>query len=130
MLAPEVQGEKAQFEFMATSEYLPWFIHISHPIIENPTYEDDVAVACTIVNNEVFERNRRALDLALKWIDLPDEECTIESTKKIVSDVVNFLSMRILTTTTTTTTTSTTTATTTSASDGPLKESKHDNAAT
>ncbi|KAK9105011.1 hypothetical protein Scep_021855 [Stephania cephalantha] len=50
---------------MATSEYLPWFLRVSHPVIENLSNEDDADVTYTIVDNEVFERNRRVLDVAL-----------------------------------------------------------------
>ncbi|KAK9135086.1 hypothetical protein Syun_014416 [Stephania yunnanensis] len=64
----------------------------------------------------------RALDVTLKWMDLSDEECTIESAKKMAGDVVNFLSGKIFPMTTTIT--ATTTATTTSAPVGPSKESQ------
>ncbi|KAK9156896.1 hypothetical protein Scep_003470 [Stephania cephalantha] len=59
-------------------------------------------------------------------MDLPKKECTVESAKKMASDVVNFLSGRIFPSTTTTTTT----ATITSTPAGLSKESQHDNTTT
>ncbi|KAK9166870.1 hypothetical protein Scep_002061 [Stephania cephalantha] len=59
VLAPEVRGEKAVFEFLATPEYLPWFVKVSHPVITNPSFEDLVMVASTIADNEILERNRQ-----------------------------------------------------------------------
>ncbi|KAK9157860.1 hypothetical protein Scep_004434 [Stephania cephalantha] len=38
LLSPESRGVKTWFEFMATQDYLPWFIRVSHPSIENPAY--------------------------------------------------------------------------------------------
>ncbi|KAK9148115.1 hypothetical protein Scep_006872 [Stephania cephalantha] len=70
VLAPEVRGEKAVFEFLATPDYLPWFVKVSHPVITNPSFEDLEMVATTIADNELLERNRRALDAALRWMDL------------------------------------------------------------
>ncbi|KAK9160331.1 hypothetical protein Syun_006672 [Stephania yunnanensis] len=65
LLAPEVHGDKAEFEFLATPDYLPWFHKVSHPLITNPSHEDEDMVATTIVDNELLERNRRALDATL-----------------------------------------------------------------
>ncbi|KAK9114665.1 hypothetical protein Syun_021462 [Stephania yunnanensis] len=94
VLAPEVRGEKAVFEFLATPDYLPWFVKVSHPVITNPSFEDLVMVASTISNNEILERNRRALDATLRWIDLPPVVCTIDSARTILTNMVNFLSGR------------------------------------
>ncbi|KAK9160700.1 hypothetical protein Syun_007041 [Stephania yunnanensis] len=69
------------------------------------------------------EEFRRALDVALTWMDLSDKECTVESAKKMVGDVVNFLSGKTFSTATTTTTTATTIPTTKTAPVGPSKES-------
>ncbi|KAK9100725.1 hypothetical protein Scep_024155 [Stephania cephalantha] len=74
-------------------------------------------VATTIADNELLERNRRALDAALRWMDSPPELCTLVSARKMASDVVNFLSGRSFDPTTTTTTTTTTTGTTAAATD-------------
>ncbi|KAK9140242.1 hypothetical protein Scep_009923 [Stephania cephalantha] len=107
LLAPEVRGEKAQFKFLATPNYLPWFLKVSHPLITNPSHEDEDMVATTIADNELLERNRRALDATLRWMDSQPELCTLESAWKMASDVINFLSGRSLGPTTTTTTTTT-----------------------
>ncbi|KAK9104986.1 hypothetical protein Scep_021830 [Stephania cephalantha] len=103
LLAPEVRGENAEFEFLATPEYLPWFLKVSHPLITNTRYFDDDMVATTIADNELLERNRRALDETLRWKLLPPELCTLESARQMASDVVNFLSGRSFGPTTTTT---------------------------
>ncbi|KAK9142864.1 hypothetical protein Syun_012264 [Stephania yunnanensis] len=55
VLAPEVRGEKTVFEFLATPDYLPWFVKVSHPVITNPSFEDLVMVASTITDNEILE---------------------------------------------------------------------------
>ncbi|KAK9158588.1 hypothetical protein Scep_005162 [Stephania cephalantha] len=55
LLAPEVRGDKAEFEFLATPDYLPWFLKVSHPVITNPRYEDEEMVATTIADNELLE---------------------------------------------------------------------------
>ncbi|KAK9098413.1 hypothetical protein Syun_025458 [Stephania yunnanensis] len=78
---------------------------------------------------------RRALDVTLRWMDSSLELCTLESMKKMVSDVVNFLPGMSLGPTTTTTTTITTAATTiatdTTAPTQPTpKHSQHDNTST
>ncbi|KAK9139649.1 hypothetical protein Scep_009330 [Stephania cephalantha] len=119
LLAPEVRGEKAEFEFLATPDYLPWFLKVSHPLISNPSFEDHDMVATTIADNELLERNRRALDAALRWMDLPPEVCTIESARTMASDIVNFLSGRSIGPTPTSTTPATATGTT--ATSGPTK---------
>ncbi|KAK9157473.1 hypothetical protein Scep_004047 [Stephania cephalantha] len=136
LLAPEVHDEKAQFEFLATPDYLPWFLKVSHPVIANPSHEDEDMVATTIADNELLERNRRVLDAALRWMDSPLELCTFESARKMASDVVNFLSGRSLGPTTTTTTTTAATGTTTAYTDtsaptqaGP-RQSQHDSTST
>ncbi|KAK9083215.1 hypothetical protein Scep_029686 [Stephania cephalantha] len=110
LLAPEVRGDKAEFEFLATPDYLPWFLKVSHPVITNPSHEDEDMVATTIADNELLERNRRALDATLRWMDLPPELCTIESARTMASDIVNFLSGRSIGPTTTSTTPATATA--------------------
>ncbi|KAK9101115.1 hypothetical protein Scep_024545 [Stephania cephalantha] len=115
----EVRGEKAGFEFLATPDYLPWFVKVSHPVITNPIFEDLEMVATTIGDNELLERNRRALDAALRWMDLPPEVCTIESARTILSDMVNFLSGRSISPTPTSTTPATATGTT--ATSGPTE---------
>ncbi|KAK9105295.1 hypothetical protein Scep_022139 [Stephania cephalantha] len=117
LLAPEVRGDKAQFEFLATPDYLPWFLKVSHPVIANPSYEDEDMVATTIADNDLLECNRRALDATLRWMDSPPELCTLESARKMTSDIVNFLSGRSFGPTTTTTTTTTATGTTAAATD-------------
>ncbi|KAK9083457.1 hypothetical protein Scep_029928 [Stephania cephalantha] len=119
VLAPEVRGEKAVFEFLATPDYLPWFVKVSHPVITNPSFEDLEMVATTIADNELLERNRRALDAALRWMDLPPEVCTIESARTILSDMVNFLSGRSISPTPTSATPATATGTT--ATSGPTE---------
>ncbi|KAK9148420.1 hypothetical protein Scep_007177 [Stephania cephalantha] len=55
LLAPEVRGDKAEFEFLATLDYLPWFLKVSHPVITNPSYFDEDMVATTIADNELLE---------------------------------------------------------------------------
>ncbi|KAK9160847.1 hypothetical protein Syun_007188 [Stephania yunnanensis] len=85
LLAPEVRGNKAKFEFLATPDYLPWFLKLSHLMITSPSYEDEDMVATTIANNELLERNRRALDTTLRWMDSPQELCTLESTRAMAS---------------------------------------------
>ncbi|KAK9166424.1 hypothetical protein Scep_001615 [Stephania cephalantha] len=112
LLAPEVRGDKAEFEFLATPDYLPWFLKVSHPVITNPSHEDEDMVATTIADNELLERNRRALDAALRWMNLPPELCTIKSARTMASDIVNFLSGRSIGPTTTSTTPATATGTT------------------
>ncbi|KAK9162962.1 hypothetical protein Syun_003864 [Stephania yunnanensis] len=92
VLAPEVRGEKAVFEFLATPDYLPWFVKVSYPVITNPSFEDLVMVASTVADNEILERNRRALDAALRWMDLPLEVSTLDSARTTLIDMVNFLS--------------------------------------
>ncbi|KAK9112889.1 hypothetical protein Scep_020408 [Stephania cephalantha] len=138
LLAPEVHGEKAQFKFLATLDYLPWFLKVFHPIIANPSHEDEDMVATTIADNDLLERNRRALDAALRWMDSPPELCTFESARKMANDVVSFLLGRSLgpTTTTATTTTAADTTTTATATDtstltqaGP-RHSQHDSTST
>ena len=47
LLAIEDRGEKAQFEFLATPDYLPWYLKVSHPIIENPDHSPGAADAIT-----------------------------------------------------------------------------------
>ncbi|KAK9111886.1 hypothetical protein Scep_019405 [Stephania cephalantha] len=121
LLAPEVRGDKAEFEFLATPDYLPWFLKVSHPVITNPSHEDEDMVATTIADNELLERNRRALDAALRWMDLPSELCTIESARTMASDIVNFLSGRSIGPTTTSTTPATATGTT--ATSAPIEAS-------
>ncbi|KAK9148211.1 hypothetical protein Scep_006968 [Stephania cephalantha] len=89
-------------------------------------------VATTIADNELLERNRRALDAALRWMDLPPELCTIESAKTMASDIVNFLSGRSIGPTTTSTTPATTIGTT--ATSGPTeagpRQSQHGSTST
>ncbi|KAK9089025.1 hypothetical protein Scep_028107 [Stephania cephalantha] len=79
---------------------------------------------------------RRALDAALRWMDSPPELCTLESARKMTSDIVNFLSGRSFGPTTTTTTTTTATGTTAAATDtsaptqaGP-RQSQHESTST
>ncbi|KAK9140912.1 hypothetical protein Scep_010593 [Stephania cephalantha] len=55
LLAPEVHGDKVQFEFLVTPDYLLWFLKVSHPVIANPSYEDEDMVATTIADNELLE---------------------------------------------------------------------------
>ncbi|KAK9094519.1 hypothetical protein Scep_025988 [Stephania cephalantha] len=112
LLAPEVRGDKTEFEFLATPDYLPWFLKVSHPVITNPSYFDEDMVATTIADNELLDRNRRALDATLRWMDSPPELCTLESARKMASDIVNFLSGRSIGPTTATTTPTTATGTT------------------
>ncbi|KAK9143027.1 hypothetical protein Syun_012427 [Stephania yunnanensis] len=69
-------------------------------------------VASTIAENEILERNRRALDAALRWIDLPPEVCTLDSARTTLTDMVNFLSGRSISPTPTSTTPATATGTT------------------
>ncbi|KAK9132968.1 hypothetical protein Scep_012496 [Stephania cephalantha] len=132
LLAPEVRGDKTEFEFLATPDYLPWFLKVSHPVITNPTLEDHYMVATTIADNELLERNRRALDAALRWMDLPPEVCTIESARTIMCDIVNFLSGRSIGPTPTSTTPATATGTT--ATSGPTeagpRQSQHGSTST
>ncbi|KAK9118322.1 hypothetical protein Scep_016415 [Stephania cephalantha] len=125
----EVRGDKAEFEFLATPDYLPWFLKVSHPVITNPSIEDHDMVATTIANNELLERNRRALDAALRWMDLPPELSTIESARTMASDIVNFLSGRSIGPTTTSTTPATTTATSGPTEAGP-RQSHHGSTST
>ncbi|KAK9132397.1 hypothetical protein Scep_011925 [Stephania cephalantha] len=115
----EVRATSARIEFLATPDYLPWFLKVSHPVITNPTLEDHYMVATTIADNELLERNRRALDAALRWMDLPPEVCTIESARTIMCDIVNFLSGRSIGPTPTSTTPATATGTT--ATSGPTE---------
>ncbi|KAK9094539.1 hypothetical protein Scep_026008 [Stephania cephalantha] len=96
-------GEKAVFEFLATPEYLPWFVKVSHPVITNPSFEDLVMVSSTIADNEILECNRRALDAALRWMDLPPEMSTFDSARTTLTDMVNLLSGRTLSPTPTST---------------------------
>ncbi|KAK9114146.1 hypothetical protein Syun_020943 [Stephania yunnanensis] len=89
-------------------------------------------VATTIADNELLERNRRALDAALRWMDLPPEVCTIESARTILSDIVNFLSGMSISPTPTSTTPSTatgTTATSGTTESGP-RQSQHGSTST
>ncbi|KAK9156877.1 hypothetical protein Scep_003451 [Stephania cephalantha] len=115
---------------------VPWFLKVSHPVITNPSHEDEDMVATTIADNELLDHNRRALDAALRWMDSPPELCTLESARKMASDVVNFLSGRSLDPTTTTTATTTAAGTTTAYTDtsaptqaGP-RQSQHDSTST
>ncbi|KAK9093285.1 hypothetical protein Syun_028196 [Stephania yunnanensis] len=134
VLAPEVRGENAVFEFLATPDYLPWFVKVSHPVITNPSFEDLVMVASTIADNEILERNRRALDAALRWMDLPPEVCTLDSARTTLTDMVNFLSGRSISPTPTSTTPATATATGTTATTGPTepgpRQSQHGSTST
>ncbi|KAK9142777.1 hypothetical protein Syun_012177 [Stephania yunnanensis] len=111
-LFPKVHGEKAQFEFLAIPDYLPWFLNVSHLVIANRSHEDEDMVVTTIVDNELLERNRHVLDATLRWMYYSPELCTFESVRKMASDVVNFLSGMSLGPTTTTTTTTTAAGTT------------------
>ncbi|KAK9169113.1 hypothetical protein Syun_001253 [Stephania yunnanensis] len=132
LLAPEVRGDKAEFEFFVTPDYLPWFLKVSHPVITNPSYEDEYMVAITIADNELLERNRRALEATLRWMDLPSELCTLESSRKMAS-IVNFLSGRSIgptTTTTTTRTTATGTIDTSAPTEAGPRQSHHDSTST
>ncbi|KAK9132824.1 hypothetical protein Scep_012352 [Stephania cephalantha] len=91
-------------------------------------------VATTIADNELLERNRRALDATLRWMNLPPELCTLESARKMASDIVNFLSGRSFGPTTTTTTPTPTTATGTTDTSAPTeagpRQSQHDSTST
>ncbi|KAK9123660.1 hypothetical protein Sjap_013262 [Stephania japonica] len=106
-LSIEDLWEKARFEFMAAPEYLSWFTRVVHPTIENPAHSDDFTD--TVGENELLERNRRALDNVLAWIDLSTGMEKMEATEKMANDVVDYLTGRGLGTSTTTTTTNTTT---------------------
>ncbi|KAK9143437.1 hypothetical protein Syun_012837 [Stephania yunnanensis] len=131
-LAPEVRGEKAVFEFLATPDYLPWFVKVSHLVITNPSFEDLVMVASTIADNEILERNRRALDAALQWMDLPPEMSTFDSARTTLTDMVNLLSGRSLSTAPASTfpaTATDTTATTGPTEPGP-RHSQHGSTST
>ncbi|KAK9148446.1 hypothetical protein Scep_007203 [Stephania cephalantha] len=55
LLPHEVQGEKVQFGFLATPDYLPWFLKVSHPMIENSSLENENLVSNTINDNELLE---------------------------------------------------------------------------
>lgn len=54
LLSPEVRGEKSIFPFLATPQYLPWFLNVSHPLVDNPAYsvhglvvaDDDLMEVC------------------------------------------------------------------------------------
>ncbi|KAK9098919.1 hypothetical protein Syun_025964 [Stephania yunnanensis] len=129
LLAPEVRGDKAEFKFLATPDYLPWFLKVSHPVITNPSLEDHDMVATTMADNELLERNRRASDVALRWMDLPPELCTLESARTMASDIFNFLSGRSIGPTTTTTTPATATGTTATTEAGP-RQSQHGSTST
>ncbi|KAK9135089.1 hypothetical protein Syun_014419 [Stephania yunnanensis] len=89
-------------------------------------------VATTIADNELLERNRRALGAALRWKLLPPELCTLDSARQMASDVVNFLSGRSFGPTTTTKIPTTTTGTTdTSApTEAAHRHSQHDSTST
>ncbi|KAK9166765.1 hypothetical protein Scep_001956 [Stephania cephalantha] len=113
VLSPEVRARRQRFEFLATPEYLPWFVKVSHPVITNPSFEDLVMVSSTIADNEILERNRRALDAALRWMDLPPEMSTFDSARTTLTDMVNLLSGRTLSPTPTSTFPATATGTTT-----------------
>ncbi|KAK9104667.1 hypothetical protein Scep_021511 [Stephania cephalantha] len=128
LLAPQVRGEKAEFEFLATPDYLPWFLKVSHPLLTNTRDFDEDVVATTIADNEILERNRRALDAALRWKLLPPELCTLESARQMASNVVNFLSGRIFgpTTSTTTPTTATGATDTSVPTEAGRRQSQHD----
>ncbi|KAK9133268.1 hypothetical protein Scep_012796 [Stephania cephalantha] len=56
LLAPEVRGDKAEFEFLATPDYLPWFLKVSHPVITYPSLEDHDMVATTIAQTTSYLR--------------------------------------------------------------------------
>ncbi|KAK9148064.1 hypothetical protein Scep_006821 [Stephania cephalantha] len=65
-------------------------------------------------------------------MDLPPELCTLESARKMASDIVNFLSGRSFgpTTTTTTPTTATGTTDTSAPTEAGPRQSQHDNTST
>ncbi|KAK9140179.1 hypothetical protein Scep_009860 [Stephania cephalantha] len=88
--------------------------------------------ATTIADNELLERNRRALEAALRWKLLPPELCTLESARQMASDVVDFLSGRSFgpTTITTTPTTATGTTDTSAPTEAAPRQSQHDNTST
>ncbi|KAK9158527.1 hypothetical protein Scep_005101 [Stephania cephalantha] len=113
-------GARRRFEFLATPEYLPWFVKVSHPVITNPSFEDLVMVSSTIADNEILERNRRALDAALRWMDLPPEMSTFDSARTTLTDMVNLLSGRTFSPTPTSTFPATATGTTTTT--GPTEQ--------
>ncbi|KAK9098996.1 hypothetical protein Syun_026041 [Stephania yunnanensis] len=89
-------------------------------------------VATTIADNELLQRNRRALDASSRWMDLPPELCTLVSARTMASDIVNFLSGRSIGPTTTSTTPAT--ATDTTATSGPTeagpRQSQHGSTST
>ncbi|KAK9096722.1 hypothetical protein Sjap_022219 [Stephania japonica] len=121
-LSVEDRGQKARFEFMSALEYLPWFTRNSRPSIENPAHSDDFPN--TVGDSDLLERNRRALDSVLAWIDLPVGMAKMEAAEKMTNDVVNYLMARGLGTGTTTTMTNTTTPS------APTAPSQHDSTPT
>ncbi|KAK9135515.1 hypothetical protein Syun_014845 [Stephania yunnanensis] len=93
----------------------------------------DVMMEFSTLFMERLIRNRRALDEALRWMDLPPELCTLESVRKMASDIVNFLSGRShgpATTTTTTPATATGTTATSAPTEAGPKQSQHGSTST
>ncbi|KAK9157778.1 hypothetical protein Scep_004352 [Stephania cephalantha] len=131
LLSHESRGEKMQFEFMATPDYLPWSIRVSHPATENPAYTE--GATDTVTDYELMKRNKRALDTVLAWIDLPEGMTKMEAARRIANEVVEFLTGMGLVTTNTTTTADTNTTTTSpttsnlSASQPPKTKRMHGN---
>ncbi|KAK9134119.1 hypothetical protein Scep_013647 [Stephania cephalantha] len=125
-------GDKAKFEFLATPGLLALVPQSVSSRYHQSDLEDHYMVATTIADNELLERNRRALDAALRWMDLPPEVCTIESARTIMCDIVNFLLGRSIGPTPTSTTPAT--ATGTSATSGPTeagpRQSQHGSTST
>ncbi|KAK9114321.1 hypothetical protein Syun_021118 [Stephania yunnanensis] len=68
---------------------------------------------------------RRTLEGALRWMDSPTELCILQSTKKMATDVINFLSGKSLGPTTITTATPTAATTTTDTTVSTLAALKH-----
>ena len=72
------------------------------------------------------QRNRRALDTVLKWFDLSGDATTMESARKMATDVVNLLTGHGIGMDTATTTTATTVAARSEPDKGSIHGSQRD----
>ncbi|KAK9123890.1 hypothetical protein Sjap_013492 [Stephania japonica] len=87
VLSTRSRGNRATYACEATPEYIPWFLKISHPTIENPEY----CIGDIFDGDQLLDRLRRMVDVVLKWRSLPPGEVDMASAFKMADEVLMHL---------------------------------------
>ncbi|KAK9109105.1 hypothetical protein Sjap_017165 [Stephania japonica] len=112
VLSARSRGNRATYACEAAPKYIPWFLKISHPTIENLEYY----IGGNLDGDDLLDRLRRTVDVMLKWRSLPPGEADMTSAFKMADDVLMHLTGKGVASS----------ATTTSGGNEPARKSEND----